>query len=199
MAVGIYRHIKQKQADALFQQFAISNGFSFKGKTLPDKLKGDLSNRGSIIIFAGDLVNGTIRDRSFVLFNCKCKAGSDDHSYTYYNTTLRLEYSSSFPPILMEYKTIGPSPFSGVATKKIELEGDFNKYFNLYTKKGFEVETLKIFSPDFMAKILDNWKGFSLEFVEDQVYIYCEHLITKKEELEKIYQFAQYLVSKISQ
>jgi hypothetical protein len=60
------------------------------------------------------------------------------------------------------------------------LEGDFYQYFSLYAPLGYERDALYIFTPDFMALLVDQAKHvmdtyeavISIEVVDDDLYIY---------------------------
>jgi hypothetical protein len=196
-----YGIIRKKAEDAFFQQFASTNGFAFQKMGLPDNLYGSL-------FFVGrnqtgyDLVSGTFQKTPFVLFNYQYIIGEGKSSHVCVYTIFRLDFLSSLPPIFLKpkYCEFGGFVFGDIskdAREKLELEGDFDKYFDLWTKQGFEVEALQVFTPDFMQKIEDNWKQFSLEFVNSQIYIYSDHMITRDDELENMYQLIQYLIPKI--
>jgi len=54
----------------------------------------------------------------------------------------------------------------------LSLEGDFNDYFTLYAPKQYERDALYVFTPDVMAKLIDNGGGFDMEVVDDELFIY---------------------------
>ena len=92
--------------------------------------------------------------------------------------------------------------FSGLSpnfpnSEKLNLEGNYNDYFTLYTRKDFEIEALQIFSPDFMARTKDDYREFSIEFTGSQIYIYFSAYIETKSELEKMYSLAEYIITKL--
>lgn len=78
--------------------------------------------------------------------------------------------------------------------KEMELKGDFNKYFTLFAPKGFQIEALQIFTPDFMALMQDQWPNFSLEFIGSQICIYHKGQIATKIWLYKMYNLARHLL-----
>ena len=198
----IYRVIQRKAEDAFFQQFATINKFSFQESGLPENLLGSLFFVGNSPL-GYDLVSGIYQKIPFILFNYQYTIGEGKNRSTYNYTIFRLDFASSLPPIFLKpkYCNFGGFFFGDIskeAKEKLELEGDFDKYFDLWTKEDFETEALQVFAPDFMLKIEDNWKKFSLEFVNNQIYIYSDHMIKKDEELENMYQLIQYLVAKIA-
>ncbi len=198
----VYGVIRQKAEDAFFEQFALANNFSFQKKGLPLDFNGSLCFVGHSQI-GRDLVSGEFQDIPFALLNYQYTVGSGKNSHTYIYTAFRLDFPSSLPPIFLKpkYCYFGGSMFGNIsdeAKQKLNLEGNFNDYFDLWTKHDYEIETLQLFTPDFMQKIQDTWNKFSIEFKDNQIYVYHGHMITKDEELESMYQLIQYLVNKIT-
>lgn len=201
IVVVFYGIMAQRAEDAFFEQFATVNGFSFQRRATPDDLLGSL-------FFVGnsrsgyDLVSGKFQDIPFDLFNYRYTVGSGKNSHTYAYTIFRLHFASSLPPVFLksEHCPFGGFMFGDIskeARERLTLEGDFDKHFDLWTKHDFQIEALQFITPDVMVKLQDNWSEFSLEFVDDQIYIYARHIITKDQELESMYDLAQYLVPKI--
>jgi hypothetical protein len=199
--LGYYSYIRNKIEDAFFQQYATLNGFTFQKRGLPADLDGQLFNIGHSRI-GTDLVAGSFQNLPLDLFNYRYTIGGGKNQETFYYTVFRLQYSTPLPPLMLQLKwhNFGVNIFSMFSSNgpvKINLEGDFDKYFTLYARKGFETEALEIFTPDFMAKIQNTWKHFSLEFIHNHIYIYCNHTIRSRAELDSISEMAQFLVSKV--
>ena len=57
-------------------------------------------------------------------------------------------------------------------SQTLALEGDFNEYFTLYAPKQYERDALYVFTPDVMAKLIDNGAQFDMEVIDDELYIY---------------------------
>lgn len=192
--------IKGRIEDAFMQQFAVNNNLSFQRNGLPDKLDGSIFSIG-YGKSGRDMVNGSFNGFPLNLFNYSYTVGYGKHAHTYRYTIFRLDYPSLLPPIFLKvnWHEFGGEGifFSTKDPEKIQLEGDFNKSFTLYTKRGLETETLEVFTPDFMEKIEDQWKNFSLEFIGNHIYIYSYHEISTKAELDNIYSLAQYLITKV--
>jgi len=75
------------------------------------------------------------------------------------------------------------------------LEGDFNKYFNLHVLKDYEQEAYQILTPDVMVKLIDLAHELNFEFIGNKLYIYTTRLITKKSEMERVFNLSKYLIS----
>jgi hypothetical protein len=201
VAVFLWNVVKDRVEGVFMEQFAAANNFSFQKEGLPENLYGSLFSLG-YGRSGRDMVSGSFNNLPLSLFNYSYTIGSGKYSHTYHYTVLRLDYSSPLPPILLQVKgfDFGESIFDHFSKndpEKIQLEGDFGKYFTLYGKTGFETEILEIFDPDFMEKICDEWNNFSLEFIDNYLYVYSCHVISTKAELDSIYSLAKYLAERI--
>jgi hypothetical protein len=55
--------------------------------------------------------------------------------------------------------------------KKLKLEGDFNKYFNLIGKEGDEINTLAILTPDVMQTLIANNSTEDVEAYANNAFV----------------------------
>jgi hypothetical protein len=198
--LAIYYNIRQRVMDAFRKQFAAINGFTFQGKGWPINADGGIFSIGHSRT-GTDLIIGSFQNMPIAFFDYSYTVGEGKSSHSYFYTVFQLDYPSPLPPIFLQPKTgklrfAGISNVSALATEHLHMEGDFDTSFNLYSQKGFEIETLQVFSPDFMATMQDHWKGFCLEFINSHLYIYSP-VVTTSTDLDKMYQLAQYLIQKI--
>jgi len=77
------------------------------------------------------------------------------------------------------------SPFAaGIAgAQEIALEGDFSSHFTLYAPDGYGTDARYLLTPDLMALLVDEAGGYSLEIVDDWLFVYSWHPFTADEEL----------------
>ncbi|BAJ74517.1 hypothetical protein MTES_1553 [Microbacterium testaceum StLB037] len=54
----------------------------------------------------------------------------------------------------------------------LSLEGDFDRYFRLYCPQGYERDALYLFTPDVMARFIDNAAVFDVEIIDDWLFLY---------------------------
>ena len=54
----------------------------------------------------------------------------------------------------------------------LSLEGDFDRYFTLYAPKEYERDALYVLSPDLMVLLMDNAAPFTIEIVDDWMFVY---------------------------
>jgi len=71
----------------------------------------------------------------------------------------------------------------------MRLEGNFNDYFTLYAPKEYETDALYVFTPDLMARLIDNSHAFNAEIVDDSLYIYSTDYmhLDRPETYEKLF------------
>lgn len=84
--------------------------------------------------------------------------------------------------------------------QRLELEGDFGKYFTLYCPNGMEHDALYIFTPDVMQVAIDGFgKMCDIEIKDDQVYICNNRPFTlHAASIKKLYQSAESLHAELA-
>ena len=65
-----------------------------------------------------------------------------------------------------------PSTFA--RSQRLSLEGDFDRYFSLYCPEGYETDALYLFTPDIMARFIDNAAALDVEIVDDWLFLYTK-------------------------
>ena len=56
--------------------------------------------------------------------------------------------------------------------QRLSLEGDFDQHFSLYCPEGYERDALYLFTPDIMARFIDNAAALDVEIVDDWLFLY---------------------------
>lgn len=57
------------------------------------------------------------------------------------------------------------------AGQRIELEGDFGRYFTVYAPDGYGPDLLYVLTPDLMALLVDEAAGFDVELIDDSLLL----------------------------
>ncbi len=63
-----------------------------------------------------------------------------------------------------------PTKFS--RSQVLQLEGDFHRYFTLYCPQEYEPDALYVFTPDLMARLIDEAVLFDVEIIDDWMFLY---------------------------
>lgn len=58
--------------------------------------------------------------------------------------------------------------------QRLSLEGDFDRFFSLYCPAGYERDALYLFTPDIMARFIDNAAALDVEIVDDWLFLYAK-------------------------
>ncbi|MDZ8275383.1 hypothetical protein R2Q81_05375 [Microbacterium aquimaris] len=65
-------------------------------------------------------------------------------------------------------------PMSYRKEQHLGLEGDFDRYFSLFCPRGYEADALYLFTPDIMARFIDNAAALDVEIVDDWLFFYAK-------------------------
>lgn len=63
-------------------------------------------------------------------------------------------------------------PVSFGRGQRLSLEGDFDQHFALYCPEGYERDALYLFTPDVMARFIDNAAQLDVEIIDDWLFLY---------------------------
>ncbi len=194
-----YKWVKGKIIKQFIQQFAEVNNFSYSESE-------NLSNLdGNIFVFGKDryyinVCTGYFNNLPVRLFNYYYRVYSQQNVKKHNSTVFEIQFENLLPPLML---LVDHHDFGGSMTvnfkkpAKLKLEGDFDKFFDLYTEQDLEIEVLQVFTPDFMIQMRDNWKNFSIEFTTNRIYIYSYKLVLNRKDLQQMFELVQFLIKKL--
>ncbi|MFA6027327.1 MAG: hypothetical protein WC752_00135 [Patescibacteria group bacterium] len=195
-----YTEFKNRHQQEFMKQFAAQNNFTYNSNGYFDDPNVSLFKLGSDK-YITNLISGNYKNCPFSLYNYQYTIRSGKHSMTYYYTIFSLHFHTTTPAFLLESKKqqIGHALFDTHTTDNyLQLEGNFNDYFSLSMPKGYERDVLQILTPDVMAKLIDEAKYFSMEIINDHLYLYAKKTISTKQDLYAFYELAQYFIEKLA-
>lgn len=170
------RHQNKRHAD--LAAFAADNDMSFQRAAPYDSRKGLIFQDGSEKLFS-QLI--TAKDRLFSEVGNFWFSSND--GYTYQSGFIRIPLQRSLPHIILDSKKNNPSrlnnktarryPFKIKRGQKMQLEGDFNNYYDLYVPGGYQTDALYIFTPDVMQALIDDAQDFDCEIIDSSLYLYA--------------------------
>ena len=190
--------ISKKARDQFMSQIAASLGYSYSETGSVPSLNANLFLIGHGQKIA-NVISGNHNNLPTRIYIYSTTVGSGKNQHTERFTVFETTYPYSLPHILLQ--NLKNSFLNQELSMRlgggehIKLEGDFNKYFNLYAPKGLEIETLEIFTPDIMAYLIDDAGKMSFEFCDDKLYIYKEGIIGKKDQLLALYAMSEQLTT----
>ena len=161
-------------------RFAQANGMSYEGKIASPALPGMIFSLGNSRM-STDLVRGT-KPRFVEFGNYQYTVRSGKNSTTYRWGYVAVKLDVPLPNIVLDAKGnngFGSNlPASFQREQRLSLEGDFDQYFTLYCPEGYERDALYLFTPDIMARFIDNAAELDVEIVDDWVFLYTQRKVS---------------------
>jgi hypothetical protein len=126
----------------------------------------------------------------FEVGNYTYVTGTGKNSVSHAYTFVRVSLKRNLPHMVLDAKSNNffgsnlPDRFSD--SQRLSLEGDFDKYFDVYVPQGYAKDALYVFTPDVMQVLVDRGSEHDIEVVGDELYIFRSGKLdlTSKEQLE---------------
>ena len=201
--LGGYAYLQGKVHSEFMRQFALAHGYTFKPSGTPDGRAGSLFSLGrNPKLF--NLISGAYLGQAIEIFNYRYAIRRGRDTYTFPFTVFEIDFPAVLPQIFLhdrQARYFGSSDGLNVKfpnARKIDLEGGFHEHFDLWVGEKFEIEALQIFTPDLMARLMDQWQHLSIEFVGNHIYIYENKFVNKRMELLQMHDLARHLILKLA-
>jgi len=161
-------------------RFAQANGMSYEGRIASPSLPGMIFSLGGARM-STDVVRGTKpRFVEFGNYQYTVKRGKSSTTYRWGYVAVKLDVP--LPNIVLDAtgnNGFGSNlPASFQKEQRLSLEGDFDEYFTLYCPEGYERDALYLFSPDIMARFIDNAAELDVEIVDDWMFLYTQRRVS---------------------
>jgi hypothetical protein len=158
-------------------RFARANGMNYVPRMTAPALPGMIFSLGSSRQ-ASDLVRGE-RPRFVEFANYRYTTGSGKNRTTHAWGYVAVKLDVPLPHIVLDATgnngLFGSNlPASFDKDQRLGLEGDFDRYFSLYCPAGYETDALYLFTPDIMARFIDNAAALDVEIVDDWLFLYAK-------------------------
>ncbi len=189
----------------VLEEFAHNNGFTFGSY----KSTSSEHNIGSIFQHGHNTriencITGKLpgADLPFNLYTYYYSIGSGRTEMEYDLQIMELELPRKLPQMVIDSTievgngNMSTLPIDFDASQKIELEGDFHKYFDLYAPDKYGISLLTIVAPDVMEVLLGFAANCDVEIVGNRLYIYWPIPPKNKEKYEQIFNTAQEILAK---
>ncbi|MCK3769314.1 DUF3137 domain-containing protein [Microbacterium aerolatum] len=157
-------------------RFASANGMTYEDRVDDPSLPGMIFSIGRSR-HAKQLVRGhSPRFVEFGNYQYTVKSGKNSTTYRWGYVAVKLDVP--LPNIVLD--ALGNNgfgsnlPASFRRDQRLSLEGDFDKYFTLYCPEGYEQDALYLFTPDIMARFVDNAAELDVEIVDDWLFLYTK-------------------------
>ena len=127
---------------------------------------------------SSDLVRGD-RPRFVEFANYRYTTGSGKNRQTHQWGYVAVKLDAPLPHIVLDATSnnslFGSNlPLAFDRDQRLSLEGDFDQHFALYCPAGYERDALYLFTPDIMARFIDNAAALDVEIVDDWLFLYAK-------------------------
>lgn len=157
-------------------RFAQANGMTYQARIADPPLPGMIFGIGRSRA-STDVVRGTT-PRFAEFGNFQYTTGSGKNSTTHNWGYVAVKLDVPLPNIVLDAKgnnSFGSNlPAAFRKAQRLSLEGDFDRYFDLYCPEGYESDALYLFTPDIMARFIDNAAELDVEIVDDWLFLYTQ-------------------------
>lgn len=127
---------------------------------------------------SADLVRGD-RPRFVEFANYRYTTGSGKNQQTHHWGYVAVKLDTPLPHIVLDATSNNglfgsnlPQTFD--KDQRLSLEGDFDRFFSLYCPADYERDALYLFTPDIMARFIDNAAALDVEIVDDWLFLYAK-------------------------
>jgi hypothetical protein len=169
---------RQKHLNGTVMAFAEANNLTFMqylpGADLESK-PGTLFDHGHSK-YAERIVEGNHAGLPFSLFEYHYATGSGKGRRDYQAMVMEFVLPRTMPHMIIDSvieSHMGSTlPIKFDKSQKIELEGDFHKYFDLYAPDQYGVSALTVLAPDAMDALLNHAGLCDIEIIDNRLYFY---------------------------
>jgi hypothetical protein len=180
IAIAVVGWRRSRVARYRLDAFARANGMTYEARVAEPRLPGMVFGLGRSRV-ATDLVRGS--HPRFVEFgNYQYTTGSGKNSTTHRWGYVAVKLDVPLPNIVLDAKGnngFGSNlPAAFQREQRLSLEGDFDQYFTLYCPTGYEQDALYLFTPDIMARFIDNAAELDVEIVDDWLFLYTPRSVS---------------------
>lgn len=158
-------------------RFARANAMQYEPRLDAPGLPGMIFSIGSSRR-SSDLVRGD-RPRFVEFANYRYTTGSGKNRQTHQWGYVAVKLDTPLPHIVLDATSnnglFGSNlPLTFDKDQRLSLEGDFDEYFSLYCPADYERDALYLFTPDIMARFIDNAAALDVEIVDDWLFLYAK-------------------------
>ena len=177
IVAGVFWFRRQRIREYRLATFAQANGMTYLSALDDPQLPGMIFDQGHARR-ATELVRGSVpRFVEFANYQYTTGSGKNAQTHTWGYIAIRLDVP--LPNIVLD--SLGNNGFLGsnlparyAKHQRLSLEGDFDRSFALYCPEGYERDALYLFTPDIMARFMDNAASFDVEIVDDWLLLYAQ-------------------------
>lgn len=188
--------------DKAVNEFVSENGLKYEASLgdITDSMPGSLFKIGESKQVK-QVIYGNLWGYKVYLFTYEYAVRSGKSNRKYDATIVEITLPRKLPHMVIDSLVesgnggLSTLPINFDKSQKINLEGDFYKYFSLYAPDSYGVSALTILAPDAMEALLKHAAFCDIEIIDDRLYFYWPDIpINGKSFEEKFVTVEQVLV-----
>ena len=109
-----------------------------------------------------------------------------------------MQFNKEYPHIFLDSRSNGTAG-RYQSGQKVELEGNFNKYFDLFMPEGSSAGSLTVLSPDVMQTLIDQAQAFDVEIENNNVSLITVGYAYTQENLSSLMKAGNAIVKEFSE
>lgn len=187
------------------QIFAMDNGFNYT-PTFSDDFK---TEPGTLFVHgqskkAAHIITGEFVGFPFTLFRYEYATGSGRSRRDFDAEVMEITLPRVLPHMVIDslvedgngnFSTL---PIEFAKDQKIDLEGDFYKYFSIYAPDQYGISALTIIAPDAMDSLIRNAALCDIEIIDNKLYFYWPAVAVFAGDYEKTFHTVEEVLKEIS-
>jgi hypothetical protein len=189
---ALYRYYRSKVQHLFAQQLAADIDFTYETNASPATVSGTFFSLGHSAKLS-NVMSGTHAGQPVRVYTYQYTVGYGKNQHTHIYTVFEMDYGATLPHVIVNV----PELFAPSDMERVELEGGFNKDFNVYVSKGAQTEVREIFQPDVMQDLVSSFKSFSMEISGKNVYLMQKGALTKKQTFLDMLDLTDHLLDKL--
>jgi hypothetical protein len=151
-------------------RFAADNGFVYQPGPYDAGRSNPWRDRGRLIVARA---MRTLAGRPAEFADYELVTGTSGRRSTAFGSYLSLAMRRPLPHLVLH--AAGGRPLTAAEvphrSQRLSLEGDFDAHFTLYCPRGYERDALYLFTPDVMARLIDDVRGVDVEIIDDRLLL----------------------------
>lgn len=187
---------RQRHNEAALRAFAAANDMQLQSQ-------GEISGIGTLFGYGSDkeavnVFSGVLCSMPFQLYEYIYSTGSGRNRQTYNRMVMELTLPRVMPQFIIDSTLEDVLPLTFIdKSQKIELEGDFHKYFDLYAPDKYGVSALTLLAPDTMEVLMQYAALCDVEIIQNRLYFYWPKAANSRQQYTEIFRAVQAVVVKL--
>lgn len=189
------RSIKLRNEKAL-KDFAVINSLSYQ------PINKEVKNSGTLFGVGRSknkkhILSGTLNEMPFSSYEYYYTTGAGRSKQVHDAMVFEVTLPRMLPHFVIDSQLEDVVPINFDKSQKIELEGDFHKYFDLYAPDTYGVTALTLLAPDAMEVLMEHAALCDMEVIDDKLYFYWPLPARNRKEYEQLFTTAESVLRKL--